>query len=105
MSGAGSFQTDVATMQVASGHVYEVNEQVQAQLRDLLHRLDPLLGTWQGAAATSFHALTERWHQNATQLNAALRGIGDGLVQSQRNYASSEDANQQGFTGVAGHLG
>ena len=103
-TGAGSFQTDVGTMEAASRHVYEVNEAIQAQLGELQHRLEPLLGTWQGAAAASFHALKDRWHEQATRLNDALRGIGDGLVQAQRNYASSEDANQQGFTVVTGDL-
>ncbi len=103
-TGAGSFQTDVPTMEVASSHVYEVNEAIQAQLSELLHRLDPLVGTWQGGAAASFHALKERWHDQATRLNGALRAIGDGLVAAQRNYASSEDANQHGFAVVTGDL-
>lgn len=104
-AGAGSFEADVPTMEVAAGHVLEVNDAIQAQLSTLLQRLEPLMGTWQGAAASSFHALKDRWHQDASTLNQALRGIGDGLVQSQRNYRSTEDANQQGFTGIAGELG
>ncbi len=102
---AGSYETDAPTMEVAARHVFEVNDSIQAQLAALLQRLDPLMGSWQGAAATSFHALKDRWHQNATTLNQALRGIGEGLVQAERTYRSSEDANQQDFTGIAGHLG
>lgn len=102
---AGSFETDVPTMELAARHVFEVNDGIQAQLASLLQRLDPLMNSWQGAAATSFHALKDRWHQNATALNQALRGIGDGLVQAERTYRSSEETNQQDFTGVAGHLG
>ncbi len=102
---AGTFETDMPTMEVAAGHVFEVNEAIQAQLASLLQRLDPLMASWQGGAAMSFHALKERWHQNATTLNQALRGIAEGLVQSRRTYQSSEEANQQDFSGIAGHLG
>jgi WXG100 family type VII secretion target len=103
--GAGSFRTELPTMQAASRHVYEVNAQIQSTLSNLLARLDPLMGTWQGSAATSFQVLKERWHQDATRLNQALRGIGDGLVSNQRTYAITEDSNQQGFTSISGRLG
>lgn len=51
MSSGNAFQTEVPTMEVAAGHVLEVNEAVQATLADHLARLEPLMGTWQGAAA------------------------------------------------------
>ncbi len=106
MSGAGSnFRTELATMQAASQHVYDVNAQIQSQLSTLLARLDPLTGTWQGSAATSFQALKDRWHQDATQLNAALRAIGDGLVKVQGNYQATEDTSQQSFTSITRKLG
>ena len=101
---AGSFRTEVPTMDVASGHVFEVNDQIQSQLSSLLNRLEPLMGTWQGAAAVSFHNLKQRWHDNATQLNEALRGIGDGLAKNRDSYASTEDANTSGFTTMTANL-
>jgi WXG100 family type VII secretion target len=72
MSGAGSnFRAELATMQVAAQHVYDVNAQIQSQLSNLLARLDPLTSTWQGSAATSFQVLKDRWHQDPTQRGAA----------------------------------
>jgi WXG100 family type VII secretion target len=106
MSGAGSnFRTDLSTMQTAAQHVYDVNAQIQSQLTSLQSRLDPLMGTWQGSAATSFQVLKERWHQDATQLNAALRAIGEGLVKVHGNYQATEQSNQQGFTSITRKLG
>jgi WXG100 family type VII secretion target len=106
MSGAGSnFRTDLSTMQSAAQHVYDVNAQIQSQLSNLQSRLDPLMGTWQGSAATSFQVLKERWHQDATQLNAALRAIGEGLVKVHGNYQATEQSNQQGFTSITRKLG
>jgi WXG100 family type VII secretion target len=106
MSGAGSnFRAELSTMQTASRHVYDVNAQIQAQLSNLLARLDPLTGTWQGSAANSFLVLKDRWHQDAIQLNAALRAIGDGLVKAHGNYQATEQSNQQGFTSITRKLG
>jgi early secretory antigenic target protein ESAT-6 len=106
MSGSGSnFRTELATMHAASQHVYDVNAQIQSQLSNLLTRLDPLMGTWQGSAATSFQVLKERWHQDASQLNAALRAIGDGLVKVHSNYQATEETSQQSFTSITRKLG
>lgn len=101
---AGSFRTELPTMQQASQHVFQVNDQIQAQLRSLWSRLEPLAGSWQGVAATSFTTLHERWQADAAKLNTALRGIGEALVANQRNYATSEDTNQSGFSRITSQL-
>lgn len=106
MSGAGSnFRAELSTMQVAAQHVNDVDAQIQSQLSNLLTRLDPLMSTWQGSAATSFHVLKDRWHQDATQLNAALGAIASGLAQAQKAYTSSEEGTQQSFTSITRKLG
>jgi len=104
MSTGNSFQTEIPTMDVASAHVIQVNEAVQATLANHLSRLEPLMGTWQGAAAGSFQALKAQWHENANSLNEALMSIGEALKQASVNYGGSEDTNQTGFTGIAGAL-
>src|SRR5258708_13128928 len=87
MSGGGSnFRTELSTMQAASQHVYDVNAQIQSQLSNLLARLDPLMGTWQGSAATSFQALKERWHQDPPHLNPPLRAIAHGPLNDPSNH-------------------
>ncbi len=100
----GGFGTELPTMQQASGHVHEVNQQIQGQLSQLLGRLEPLMGTWKGEAAASFHNLKQRWHENATKLNEALRGIGEGLGQSQQTYQAQEASNVQDLTRVTTNL-
>lgn len=104
MSTGGSFGTEFPTMQQASKHVYDVNQQIQGQLSNLLGRLEPLTSAWQGEAAASFHNLKQRWHENATKLNEALRGIGDGLGQSQQTYQTHEASNTQDFGRVSTNL-
>ena len=105
MSGAGSnFQADLATMRVAARHVQDVNAQIQSQLSNLLSRLDPLMSSWQGSAATSFQVLKDRWHQDATQLNSALRAIGEGLTRAQTAYETTEDTSKQSFSSITNRL-
>lgn len=103
MSGS-NFRTELATMQAAAQHVYEVNAQIQSQLSSLLARLDPLMGAWQGSAATSFTVLKERWHQDATALNASLKGIGDKLTKAHGAYQATEDQSRQSFTSISNRL-
>jgi WXG100 family type VII secretion target len=106
MSGAGSnFRADLSTMQAASQHVLDVNAQIQSQLSTLLARLDPLMSTWQGSAATSFQVLKDRWHQDATQLNTTLHAIGDGLGKVRSSYNATEENTQQSFTSITRKLG
>ena len=82
-----------------------MDEQLQGQLSALMARLEPLLGSWQGDAASSFHVLKEQWNANARELNVALRGIGDALVVNTNNYRVTEDANRQSFAGISSVLG
>ncbi len=104
-AGGGRFRTELPTMQVAAGHVHDVNAAIQGQLNTLLARLEPLTGTWQGAAATNFQVLKQRWHDDAVSLNTVLRAIGDGLIQTHGTYSAAEVDNQQGFSGMTGRLG
>jgi WXG100 family type VII secretion target len=104
MSMGNRFETQVPTMDVAAQRVFDVNEQIQSTLSNLLTRLEPLMDTWQGTAAGSFHVLKQRWVDNASKLNEALRGIGDGLVANSTNYATTEETNTTGFSGMTGTL-
>lgn len=104
MATGSSFETQLPTMQQASQHVYDVNQQIQTQLSNLLNRLEPLMSSWQGEAAGSFQNLKRRWHDNATTLNRALQGIGDELKQSHQTYQTHEADNVQGVTHVLTNL-
>lgn len=101
---AGQFRTELPTMSQASAHVEQVNQQIQAQLRQLWSQLQPLSGSWQGSAATGFTTLHERWQTDAAKLNAALQGISTALAKSQSNYAQSEDTNTSGFSRISAAL-
>jgi WXG100 family type VII secretion target len=101
---SSGFRTELPTMQAAAQHVYEVNANIQTQLSQLLSRLEPLAGTWQSEAATSFQTLKQRWHDEATKLNAVLRQIGEGLNTTHQNYQTADVTNTDGFTRQSGTL-
>jgi WXG100 family type VII secretion target len=92
-------------MQAAAQHVDEVNGQIQSQLTSLLDRLEPLQGAWKGEGATSFNALIERWHQDASQLNSVLQTIGERLSQTHGNITRTEGEVGQGFNTITSRLG
>jgi 6 kDa early secretory antigenic target len=102
---SGRFGVELPTMQAAAQHVGEVNTRIQSQLSSLLDRLEPLEGAWKGEGATSFHALIERWHQDATQLNSVLRSIGERLSQTHGNITQTEGEVGQSFDTITSRLG
>lgn len=102
---AGSFGTQLDTMQAASQHVLDVNANIQAQLSSLLQRLEPLAGLWKGDASMSFQALAARWNEDASRLSQALQGIGEALMANQQTYSASESTNQASFSKITQALG
>jgi WXG100 family type VII secretion target len=101
----GNFKADLQTMQGAAQHVQEVNDQIQSQLASLLARLEPLKTAWKGEGATSFAALLERWHEDATQLNSVLASIGERLSSTHGNITQTEGQVGQSFNTITGRLG
>ena len=101
---AGQFRTEVPTMTQAAGHVAQVNAGIQGDLTRLMGQLEPLLGTWQGTASTTFHGVKERWNTNAMRLNEALLAISEQLATSSTNYATTEETNTSAFSQISGQL-
>ena len=99
-----SFQTEVATMQVAARHVDDVANAIDAELRALDNRIQPITSTWRGAAATAYLTLHERWTQDATKLRHVLAEISQGLTQNATRYQTNEDAVAGQMTRTAGQL-
>ena len=78
-------------MQVAARHVDEVANAIDAELRALDNRIQPITSSWRGAAASSYLSLHERWTQDATKLRQVLAEISQGLTQNATRYQTNED--------------
>ena len=88
---SSSFQTEVATMQVAARHIDEVANAIDGELRALDNRIQPIASTWRGATATAYMQLHERWTQDATKLRQVLAEISMGLTKNATTYQTNED--------------
>ena len=88
---AGQFGTQTGVMTTAGQHVFEVRDQINAQLGRLRAQLGPLEGTWRGDASTAFHQLMARWNDDARRINAALASIGESVQASGTTYRAAED--------------
>lgn len=99
-----SFQTEVATMQVAARHVDEVAEGIERELRSLDDRIHPITATWSGAGASAYLSLHERWMQDARQLRQVLAEISQGLTQNATRYQTNEDTVSADMSRTAGQL-
>ena len=99
------FGTETDTMQQASRHVLDVNEQVGTQLRTLGSQLAPLEGAWVGQASTAFHQLMVRFNENAQKLRTALEGIGDQISGASTTYATEDESQQQTMSQITNALG
>ncbi|NHC44036.1 WXG100 family type VII secretion target [Motilibacter aurantiacus] len=102
---ADSYGTQLDTMQEASRHVADVNQQIQGQLSSLMSRLEPLSAAWKGSSAVSFQALHQRWNENAAKLNDALSDISQAIAVSGTTYQRSDESQQQSFSSITSVLG
>jgi WXG100 family type VII secretion target len=88
---AGQFGTQTQVMQSAGQHVFEVRDQITAQLGQLRAQLAPLEGTWRGDASVAFGQLMARWNDDARRITAALQSIGESVQASGVTYRAAED--------------
>ncbi len=101
---ATTFTTTVPEMRAAASHVADVAAAITARLSDLEHKLSPLVDTWKGDAASSFHNLKEQWHTDAQQLQNALMEISAGLTRTTSNYEQAEQTHETGFSKITATL-
>ena len=101
--GAGArFGASLDVMAQAAVHVRAVNEDIGALLNTLMGQLEPIAGTWKGAASTAFQQLHQRWNADAQKLNAALGSIAESLSGTHRAYSASEETSHVAINRVAG---
>lgn len=102
---ADQYGTQLDTMQQASSHVRDVNQQIQVQLSSLQSRLEPLASTWKGSAAVSYHSLQARWNDDAQKLNRALSDIAEAIVSNRSTYQQSDESHSASFSNITSALG
>ncbi|MFF7638489.1 WXG100 family type VII secretion target [Kitasatospora sp. NPDC008050] len=99
---AGQFTTTAEEMRAFSGKITEVNSQIQGELSKLNSLVESIAGGWQGAAATAYHQLQERWNDDASALNKVLDEIRQAIDATTAKYSSTEEDQRSSLSGVQG---
>ena len=60
---------------------------------------------WQGAAATSYHQLQDKWNQDAAKLNRVLGEIKDAIDNTSSQYTATEQEQHAGLSRITSALG
>lgn len=102
---AGSYATDAATMQKAAQQVQQVSEEISAELRSLMSKLEPVAASWKGNAASAFQQLMSRWQDDAGKLTQALASIAEMLDSSNKAYSTAEENNSSQISAILKGLG
>ena len=92
MSTQSHFLTDFDTMRAAAQHVDEVAAAIDAELRALNGRIQPITSSWSGAGSAAFQNLHMRWGENQAKLRQTLAEIAQGIKESADRYHVQEDA-------------
>ncbi|GAY19012.1 hypothetical protein MSZK_57380 [Mycobacterium sp. shizuoka-1] len=62
-------------------------------LRDLDTEAQHVLGSWEGAAGTSYDAAWRQWHDGSLKVQQALQAIAERLGQAGQAFAAHEQAS------------
>jgi WXG100 family type VII secretion target len=101
---ANSFLTGSAEMQQAVSSMEEVNQALQANLKNLQSEVEQVAGAWRGTAATAFANLMEKFNEDATKLNQDLEQISTAVSGNQKTYQAQEDTTHSSMTQILGGL-
>ena len=92
-----TFSTDTGDMQVKSQAVMNTIDRLRSEVSTMQMNLDQLQGTWQGAAAASFHAIVAEWRSTHVQIEEALSSIAAALQHASAQYEEVEQVNTSLF--------
>lgn len=75
-------------------HVEDVNNQIIAQLKQLITDLEPMATEWQGSAGSAFQTLKAEHHDKQHGLTKVLNDIAVALAGNQSEYNKAETTSQ-----------
>jgi WXG100 family type VII secretion target len=98
----GAFSITPEMLQKASVDTDRVRNDTMAHINSLRNQLGGLEGVWQGAAATAFHSLIQRFNDAANKVLADLQTISESLASSAKQYGLQEEESKSTFTKAEG---
>lgn len=83
-----------------SGRISSVNSSIQGEIQRLQTVIDTITSGWKGSAATAYNNLQSQVNQDANKLNQILNDIKEAIDATTKNYAASEEEQQQSINQV-----
>ncbi|HWK91197.1 MAG TPA: WXG100 family type VII secretion target [Luteimicrobium sp.] len=84
------FEVDSARVALAAGTVERTAATVRSEVAAMLHQLQELQATWQGAAAERCAELVAEWRAVQARVEEVLDGVQVGLARAARTYEEAE---------------
>jgi WXG100 family type VII secretion target len=101
---SGGFGADADVMARASSQVDEVKSNIEQAVRQLQSNVEPVLGSWQGQAATVFRRLMDAFQENAHTITSKLDEIGQNIRTSGQTYSQKDEEHQQQLSSIESML-
>jgi WXG100 family type VII secretion target len=99
------YQTGHAELMRAAGDLETGNADLMQQLSQFISAAEGIAGSWQGAAATAFQNLQQRFANDSTTLNNKLLEIAEQVSGTATAYQAQEDAAQSSLSNITNALG
>src|SRR5436305_13413702 len=97
---AGQFTTTEEEMHAFAGKIASVNQAIQGELSRLNTVVDQITSGWKGQAASSYHQLQSQVNEDGNRINQLLGEIKEAIDSTTKNYAASEEEQQQSMSHV-----
>lgn len=98
---SGSFKTTAEEMNAFANRIGEVNQQIQGEIGRLNGLVEQIASGWQGAAATAYQQMQQRFNEDANALNKVLDEIKQAIEATTKLYAQTEEEQRSSV----GHIG
>ena len=99
------FKTGADELQKAGQQMEQTNQQLMGNLSKLAGECEQIRGTWNGAAATAFTNLMERFQSDAKNLNDSLNSISEAVTGNANAYRQQEQEAQDSISKITSALG
>jgi WXG100 family type VII secretion target len=100
----GAFSITPEMLHKASVDTDRVRNDTLGHINSLKSQLGGLEGAWQGAAATAFHSLIQRFNDASNKVLQDLQTISESLASSAKQYGHQEEESKSTFTKAEGQF-
>ncbi|HWC83909.1 MAG TPA: WXG100 family type VII secretion target [Pseudonocardiaceae bacterium] len=98
------YQTGAPELIQAGKQMESANEQLQANLKNVMSEVEGVAGAWSGQAHSAFVQLMDSFNTDAQKLNENLNKIAEAIAGSAQAYQRQEEESAQSVSSIASAL-